>query len=248
MTSVVISQPLYFAWPGFIDQLSRADVVIWLDDVQFSKGSFVNRNRIVDRDKLKWLSIPLRRSGSFQTIGLLQATDANWRDAHQLLLKSAYFEAPFIEVAEDVLGAALMSERVCDIAVRSCTLILEAIEARPGEVHFSSNMGIGGHGSERVRSLVQAVGGSTYITGHGAAKYLQHRDFEEHGIQVAYMDYRFRPWRHGAWSQEFGISSLDLIAQEGFAKFRSHLMGRLISWRDFLATRELIKDEVELGK
>ena len=29
MTTVVISQPMYFPWPGFLAQLAIADVVVW---------------------------------------------------------------------------------------------------------------------------------------------------------------------------------------------------------------------------
>ena len=43
---VVISQPMYFPWVGFLSQISMASTIIWLDDVQFSKGSFTNRGSL----------------------------------------------------------------------------------------------------------------------------------------------------------------------------------------------------------
>lgn len=46
MARVVISQPMYFPWFGFMAQMSLADVFIWLDDAQFSKGSFTNRVQV----------------------------------------------------------------------------------------------------------------------------------------------------------------------------------------------------------
>ena len=30
---VVISQPMYFPWVGFLSQISMASTIIWLDDV-----------------------------------------------------------------------------------------------------------------------------------------------------------------------------------------------------------------------
>ena len=51
MTRVVITQPMLFPWPGFFEQLCLADVYIYLDDVQFSKGSFTNRVQIEDGDR-----------------------------------------------------------------------------------------------------------------------------------------------------------------------------------------------------
>ena len=43
MTTVVISQPMFFPWVGMFEQIALADVYVHYDDVQFSKGSFTNR-------------------------------------------------------------------------------------------------------------------------------------------------------------------------------------------------------------
>ena len=65
MTTVMISQPMYFPWAGFIAQMALADVMIWLDDVQFSKGSFTNRIQVKTASgPIKWMSIPLEGKGS----------------------------------------------------------------------------------------------------------------------------------------------------------------------------------------
>ena len=44
--NIVISQPMYFPWMGFFQQIAIADVFIFYSDVQFSKGSFTNRVQI----------------------------------------------------------------------------------------------------------------------------------------------------------------------------------------------------------
>ena len=65
MTSVVISQPMLFPWPGLFEQLALADVYIYLDDAQFSKGSHTNRIQVKWRDTMKWMTIPPGRQGLF---------------------------------------------------------------------------------------------------------------------------------------------------------------------------------------
>ncbi|MFT7595258.1 MAG: hypothetical protein ACI8R4_002586 [Paracoccaceae bacterium] len=58
MTRVVISQPMYFPWAGFLAQLALADVRIWLDDAQFSNGSFTNRVQVKPRPDTPELPCP----------------------------------------------------------------------------------------------------------------------------------------------------------------------------------------------
>ena len=73
-------------------------------------------------------------------------------------------------------------------------------------------MNVSGRGSERVKRLVQKVGGDAYLTGHGAAKYLDHYSFESAKIAVHYMRYENYHW------QQFGdqftpfVTGLDLVA------------------------------------
>ena len=44
--TVAIHQPNYFPYLGFFHKLVRCDVFVILDNVQFNRGGFVNRNRI----------------------------------------------------------------------------------------------------------------------------------------------------------------------------------------------------------
>ena len=38
------------------------DKLVFLDDVKFSKGSWVNRNRIKTKKGLEWITIPLKKN------------------------------------------------------------------------------------------------------------------------------------------------------------------------------------------
>ena len=42
---VTIHQPEFLPWLGFFDKASQANVLVLLDDVQFRRGYFHNRNR-----------------------------------------------------------------------------------------------------------------------------------------------------------------------------------------------------------
>ena len=45
-STLVVLQPGYLPWLGFFDQMRRADVFVYYDDVQFDKHGWRNRNRI----------------------------------------------------------------------------------------------------------------------------------------------------------------------------------------------------------
>ena len=42
---IAIHQPEHFPYMGFFQKMKAADVFVILDDVQYTKGNFQNRNR-----------------------------------------------------------------------------------------------------------------------------------------------------------------------------------------------------------
>jgi hypothetical protein len=240
MTRVVISQPMYFPWPGFLAQISLADVLIWLDDAQFSKGSFTNRVQVKLPNGRKWMSIPLKGKGSFQKISELSAIDAKWISLHRAMLQQSLSEHPYCEEALSVFDAVSNQKALIDILISSVEDTAKKLSILPAKRLKSSEMDIEGHSWQRVLKLVEAVGGDEYITGHGASSYMNHEAFEAKGVRISYMDYNPAPWPqpHGAFSPYVNI--LDLIAAVSSKSARDYLRPKTMPWRQFLAQKDAI--------
>ena len=50
-TTCVIMQPTYLPWVGYFDLIQKADVFVFLNDVQFAKQSWQVKNRIKSQGK-----------------------------------------------------------------------------------------------------------------------------------------------------------------------------------------------------
>ena len=62
---VAILQSNYIPWKGYFDIIHMVDEFILYDDVQYTKNDWRNRNKIVTKDGLIWLSIPVLHTGKF---------------------------------------------------------------------------------------------------------------------------------------------------------------------------------------
>ena len=237
-TSVVISQPMFFPWAGMLEQMRLADVFVHYDDVQFSKGSFTNRVQIKTAQGSRWLTVPLSGVSlgtAIRDVGIDSRKD--WRRTHRETLFQAYAHAPYrsdmMAVVEEVYAReeASMSE----LAIASMMAVHRYFGfPKPVKFHDSSQLGIGGSGSQRVLDVVRHLDGDLYITGHGARHYLDHELFERSGVQVEYLDYQRHPYPqlHGPFDPH--VSSLDLIANCG-RQGREVLTSPSVPWRQFLA-------------
>jgi hypothetical protein len=236
MTTVVISQPMLFAWPGFFEQMMLADVYLWLDDAQFSRGSFTNRTRIVHGGAVKWLSVPLAGKGSFQSIGDLVAGE-DFRARHVAFLNQAFAQAPYRPLAMEIVEEVYAEESICALLIASVEIPAVRMGLRlPARRARTSASGVVGASWRRVLDLVLSVGGTRYVTGHGAANYLDHEAFEAAGVAVEYMAYSKTPWpRSGPAGTPFA-SVLDLIAHTGPRAAR-YLRPATVGWKAFQRER-----------
>ena len=215
MTNVVISQPMYFPWPGFLAQMALADIFIWLDDAQFSKGSFTNR---------------------------IQINSLTWQQSHRSLLTQSFTGLPFFDNALNIFDSCMGNKPLVDNLISSAERAASYLNICPPEIIKSSEMGISGASSDRVFRLVNEVCGTNYITGQGAIKYLKHELFENSGISVSYMDYDIKPWRSG--NNEFSIftTCLDLISSLSAEEAKSRLNPKTVDWKIY---REKVNNKFE---
>ena len=237
MTTVVISQPMLFPWPGLFEQRALADVYIDLDDAQFSKGSFTNRIQLKFAEGRRWMTIPLEGKGSFRPIADLEAAGEDWKRSHRDMLRQSLRDAPYLSTALDILDAVYRHRNLCDLLIESVDapaahMGLPAI----GERVRASRLGVGGTSWRRVLDLVLRVGGTRYLTGHGAANYLDHEAFERAGVAVEYMDYSCTPWQQSGGAFTPYVSILDLIAHHGAGAI-DYLKPATRGWRDFVGSR-----------
>ncbi|CAG1021301.1 hypothetical protein MTYM_00906 [Methylococcales bacterium] len=236
---VVISQSMYFPWVGLFEQIRLADVFVHYDDVQFTRGSFSNRVQVKTSQGLKWATVPLQDHQFGQNINEVLISDRNdWRSQHRELLRQAYFKAPF---RDDMLALldrvfAQPATTLADISRASIIELANYFNLVDGKAFIdSTELKIGGSGSQRVHDIVLALDGNVYVTGHGGRNYLEHHLFEQSSIAVKYMQYRCIPYTqlHGEFTPY--VTGLDLIANCG-VEGAYVIQSEAKYWQDFTDT------------
>ena len=61
MTNVMIRQPGYMPNIGFFKKIQSSELFVFLDDVQFVKDRFDNRNKIRTIEGFRWITVPIKR-------------------------------------------------------------------------------------------------------------------------------------------------------------------------------------------
>jgi hypothetical protein len=217
-TTVVVLQPGYLPWLGFFDQLNRADVFVYYDDVQYDKHGWRNRNRIKTQDGPQWLTVPVRHGDA----GFLRIVDVEidgrtpWARKHVASVRQAYARAPFLKRYMPALEELLERkwERLVDLDL-ACAALIAGWFGLDRRIERSSALGIDGSRSERLVNVCRRFGASRYVSGDAAKGYLDVAAFEAHGITVEWQGYPHPtyPQLHGPFVPY--LSALDLVLNCG---------------------------------
>jgi len=94
---VVIQQPEHLPWIGFFNKMAQCDLFVYLDNVQFKKRYFENRNKIKAEDGIKWITVPIYSKGKYtQNINqVVIDNESRWTKKYMGMIERTYKKSPF---------------------------------------------------------------------------------------------------------------------------------------------------------
>lgn len=223
-------QPSYLPWLGLLHKCELADVFCVLDKVQYSKGDFVNRNRIKTSNGPIWLTVPVeRQSHEGRAIGTVNIVQDGWQKKHALGVKYAYSKAPyfseyFAEIEELILRDDF--ETISDLDQAWLNFALKKFEISTRLIRESENS-FAGEKSTLLLDMSLQTGADGFLFGAQGRDYADVSAFQENSVQAFFQDYQ-----HPIYSQLHGdfvshMSFIDLLLNEGPASREIFLKGNI---------------------
>lgn len=216
---VTAHQPEFMPWPGFFFKMHRADLFVMLDDVQFEKNNFQNRNKIHSQSHGEtWLTIPVEHRGylnkTFREIRISSAGGQARRDKVWRGICHSYGRHTYFDYYQDELGS-LISRRWDSLYEQNLSLInfFRHHWNISTPIVESSSLNANGFNWQRLLNIAVISGASEYLSGPSGRTYLELNAFHQAGVSVSFSDfdanivaeYGLRPF----------LSSLDLLMNLG---------------------------------
>ena len=227
MTRVAIVQSNFLPWRGYFDMIDDVDVFVVLDDVQYTRRDWRNRNQIKTRDGLKWITVPVLDEYQSSLIRDVRiASDGRWREKQLGLIEHSYRKAAHFAGQFEEFRALLSADHLhlndLNIALMQWAAKKLAITTR---IVRSSELPSSGTKTARLIELLKGVNATSYLSGPSAEAYIEVPLFAAERISLAYKAYDYGPYAQLWGSFEGAVSVLDLLFNTG-AEARSHLKSR----------------------
>lgn len=139
-------QPTYLPWSGYFNLILKSDHFIFLDDAQYRKNYWHNRNRIILNAEPHWITAPVRKVSLSQSINDTLFDDKqNWRSKHIRLISQNYAKHPFAADLSE-LFSIIEDKSLVSLGDLSIAIILWACEKLNlnAQIHRASQLGIKG--------------------------------------------------------------------------------------------------------
>ncbi len=217
----VILQPSYIPWRGYFDQIRRADLFIFYDDVQYDKHGWRNRNQIKTSQGRQWLTIPVYSKGVTEGIPIKDVKidwSKPWAQNHLKALTFAYAKAPFFKkylpLLEKFYGRR--DQALADFTIKTTISLARELGIHQTRFLRSSEIaGVEGQKTGRLIQILTQVGAKHYLSGPSARDYIEADKFESAGITLEYIEYNYAEYPQLYPPFEPNVTVLDLLFMLG---------------------------------
>jgi hypothetical protein len=215
MKKIAIIQSNYIPWRGYFDFIDDVDLFVFLDDVQYTRRDWRNRNQIKTPNGLIWLTVPVifSRNNADTKIENVQVDySQNWTKKHIESIRTSYCRAPFYKDYADEFFDILNKryETISKLNVNICKWIMQQLDIKT-ETKMSSEFNPSGTKTDRLIDILKKAGATSYLSGPAAQNYLEVEKFRDAGISIEYKVYEYAeyPQMHGKFEPH--VSVIDLI-------------------------------------
>lgn len=189
---ISIHQPDFLPWLGFFEKIARSNTFVILDDVQYLRRGFHNRDKILVNENVQWVSVPTINKGKYKMLIKDVEIDnsTGWKKKFLKTIiynykKKKNFELYFPEF-EKIFN--LNHKFLIDLNISLINFFLKKFNIENKKIIFSSSMSINSKKSEKILNIVKELNGSKYITGLGSKNYLEIEIFKKNNIDILWQD------------------------------------------------------------
>jgi len=213
----MIRQPGYIPNLGFFKKIQSCDIFVFLDDVQFEKDSFDNRNRIKSSDGVTWITVPLARPVFGKKINeVLISYETDWQNIHCNQIYENYKSAPYFSSYWSDIEKIITCKykKLIDLNFKLIEYFNHTLDITTKTIK-SSELTVTKTKTERLIEICSKLNATCYISGIAGKDYLDEKLFSNSEIKLIYENFIHPTYRqlHGNFIDNLSI--IDLLMNEG---------------------------------
>ncbi len=194
---VTIHQPETLPWMGFFNKMIMADHYIILDNVDFRKNYFQNRNQILTKQGPSFLTVPIDCKKFKKIKDIRIVNQQKWQKKQLSSIAQSYSKSPFYNQHKDFLESLYTTEYVnlIDFNMDVITYVRKVLDIST-PLSLASNYEISTSSTELLLDLCKKENATHYLAGKDGINYLEPELFKSAGIEIVFQDFSVPEYKH----------------------------------------------------
>lgn len=227
MKTIAIMQPYFFPYIGYWQLIHAVDRFVIYDDVNYIKGGWINRNRLLVNGEPAYITAPLQQPSPYKRICdiALQPSSA-WRDKLVKMVEITYRKAPCFAEVFPVIERLIRYEtdNLADYLAHQLQTLSAFMEIK-AEFVATSRCYENEHlsGQARILDICKREETGTYINPQGGQTLYHAEIFHSAGIDLRFIVMRPLPYKQRGGEFVPYLSIIDALMEIGSVDMKRHL-------------------------
>ncbi len=223
-----IMQPYFLPYIGYWQLLNAVDKYVIYDDVNFIKGGWINRNRILNNGMVQYFNVPMLGAGSYKNINQIGVNNSDILiKKNKKTLWNAYHRTEMFAQVYPVICDILecRRENLAEFLEFSIEAICQYLEIDT-ELYVSSKLHKNNelHGEDKVIDICRNMGADVYYNAIGGKELYHYERFKENGIELCFLNTVEVVYRQGAEERfEHNLSIVDVMMNNDIGRIKEML-------------------------
>lgn len=210
-----IMQPYLFPYLGYFQLINAVDKFILLDDVNYIKGGWINRNYLQLNNSIVSFTVPLKKPSSFKKINEISILpDVKWKNKFLKTIHQNYKKAKFYSSFAPILEKIILNDfdKISDLVYFSIVEINDYLNIKTDVISTSSiynNQHL--KGVHRIMDICKKEGAENYINSIGGRDIYDAYYFKQNNISLNFIKTRFREYNQNNSEFNPALSIIDIL-------------------------------------
>ncbi|WP_367071145.1 WbqC family protein [Enterobacter roggenkampii] len=227
---LAIMQPYLFPYVGYYQLAAAVDKFVFYDDVNYMKGGWINRNRLIISGQVKYFTLPLVNGSPNNKINEVLVSVNNQKQIRKILesikfsySKTQYFKEVYLLI-ENVLNSghtnlAMITKSSIVKVLEYCNIHTELVMS--SEIYNKSELS----SVSRVLDICQKENADTYVNLPGGKALYSEQEFGNKNIKLEFITPNLINYT-GQDGYIPGLSIIDILMNVGPNGTKKILLGK----------------------
>jgi len=229
-----IMQPHFLPWSGYFNLLSKVDKFVFLDDSQYSKNSWHNRNYIIVNKRKYLINIPVLKSELRTNIkDILVDQSKGWKSKFSKTVSQSYSNHQHYEDLNELINyiLSLKTKKLSEYNIKIIKFISRRLNIKT-QFLCSSDLNVSQMRTHKLINILNVLNANEYVSPIGAKDYLTGDKFENlTNIRLSLNEFNGKEYNQFK-QKEFikNLSIIDVIANLGWKNselYIRNLLGKI---------------------